>query len=103
MKSVSDNESRFSDDPVSLVIRRLTDIEKLRQERFHPLTILLAKTNYEHGHGMKKNRIWKPVKLVQKALDYAFYSCLNTVEMTNRKYLIAVDISGSLFRFRNTF
>lgn len=103
MKSVNGNENHFSDDPVSLVIRSLTDVERLWQEQLDPLAVLIAKTDYEHGHEMKRNRIWKPVKEIQKALDTAFYNCTGAVGTTNRRYLIAVDISGSLLRFSKYF
>ncbi|MCP9265650.1 BMA-ROP-1 [Dirofilaria immitis] len=88
-----------SDDPASLVARRLNDTEKLKQERFHPLTILFAKMNYEYGYKMRGNRIWKPVKSIQKAFDNAFYNCFSVVETTNKQYLIAVDISDSMDSF----
>ncbi|VDM18049.1 unnamed protein product [Wuchereria bancrofti] len=89
-----EEENANIDDPVSLIVRRLTDTEKLRQERFHPLAILSAKTSYEHGYEMKGNRIWRPIKSIQKALDNAFYNCINVIGVTHRRYLIAVDISG---------
>ncbi|VIO87046.1 Uncharacterized protein BM_BM2162 [Brugia malayi] len=88
-----------NDDPVSLIVRRLNDIEKLRQERFHPLAILSAKTSYEHGYEMKRKRIWKPIKSIQRALDSAFYNCINVIGVTHRRYLIAVDISDSMDSF----
>ncbi|VDK84290.1 unnamed protein product [Litomosoides sigmodontis] len=89
----------LNDDPVSLVVRTLTNAEKLRQGRLDPLTILIAKTNYEHGHEMKRNRIWKPVNDIQNALDKAFYKCMDAVGVTNKRYLIAVDISDSMDSF----
>ncbi|EFO24686.1 hypothetical protein LOAG_03800 [Loa loa] len=94
-----DEDATSVDDPICLIVRRLANIEKLRQERFHPLAILLAKTSYEHGHEMKGNRIWKPVKLIQRAFDNAFYNCMNVIEATGRRYLIAVDISDSMDSF----
>uniref|UniRef100_A0A8R1TSJ6 TROVE domain-containing protein n=1 Tax=Onchocerca volvulus TaxID=6282 RepID=A0A8R1TSJ6_ONCVO len=94
------NYTNFTkDDPASLVIRRLNDIEKLKQERLHPLAILFAKMNYEHGHEMRGNRMWKPVRSIQKAFDNAFYNCFDAVEVTNKHYLIAVDISDSMDSF----
>ncbi|VDK70443.1 unnamed protein product, partial [Onchocerca ochengi] len=94
------NYTNFTkDDPASLVIRRLNDIEKLKQERLHPLAILFAKMNYEHGHEMRGNRVWKPVRSIQKAFDNAFYNCFDAVEVTNKHYLIAVDISDSMDSF----
>ncbi|KAM3725518.1 RNA-binding protein [Dirofilaria immitis] len=94
------NYTNFTkDDPASLVARRLNDTEKLKQERFHPLTILFAKMNYEYGYKMRGNRIWKPVKSIQKAFDNAFYNCFSVVETTNKQYLIAVDISDSMDSF----
>lgn len=97
------SKNRFSDDPVSLVVRTLTSAEKLRQGGIDPLTILMAKTNYEHGHETKRNRIWKPVNDIQNALDKAFYKCMDVVGVTNKRYLIAVDISGALHRFSKYF
>ncbi|KAL3982451.1 TROVE domain family protein [Acanthocheilonema viteae] len=89
----------INDNPVSLVARTLTDPEKLWEEQLDPLAILIAKTNYEHGHEMKRNRIWKPVIEIRNAFDKAFYNCMNAVGATNRRYLIAVDISDSMDSF----
>lgn len=80
----------------NVVIDKLKNIEYLKQGRIHPFSILLALTTYKQGHGYKGNLMWNPVTKIIDALDDVFYSCFKYIEPTNRSYLIAIDISGSM-------
>jgi 60 kDa SS-A/Ro ribonucleoprotein len=48
------------------------------------------------GSGLKGSLIWKPKKEVVDALDKAFYMSFCTIEPTNKKYMLAIDVSDSM-------
>ncbi len=78
------------------VIRKLGDVDALRRARLHPIKVLAALKVYAQGHGERGNLTWSPVQPVVNALDEAFYQCFPNVEATGKRWLIAVDISGSM-------
>ncbi|WP_437542509.1 TROVE domain-containing protein [Sorangium sp. So ce367] len=83
------------------VARQLTDAERLRAARVHPIAVLSALKVYEQGHGERARRranalSWTPVREVVDALNEAFYLAFRAVEPTGKKHLLALDISGSM-------
>jgi len=83
------------------VARQLTDAERLRAARVHPIAVLSALKVYEQGHGERARRranalSWTPVREVVDALNEAFYLAFRPVEPTGKKHLLALDISGSM-------
>jgi 60 kDa SS-A/Ro ribonucleoprotein len=79
-----------------LVIRTIGDSQRLKRARVHPMAVFLALTTYSSGHGARGKGSWSPVQQVVDALDGAFYESLENVEPTNRRILLAVDVSGSM-------
>ena len=78
------------------VCRRLGDAESLVKARVHPLSLLLALAVYRQGHGDKGKLSWSPVPQVVDALDSAFYLAFCAVQPTNKRWLLALDVSGSM-------
>lgn len=78
------------------VLGHLSDSERLRRSRVHPMAIFLALCTYSAGHGVRGTGSWTPVQQVVDALDAAFYATLSNVAPTNRRLLLAVDVSGSM-------
>jgi 60 kDa SS-A/Ro ribonucleoprotein len=75
----------------------------------HPFQILMALTTYAEGcspprdvdrFGRPKYRRepmrWSPVPGIIDALDRAFYLSFKTVEPTNKRLMLALDVSGSM-------
>lgn len=83
-------------DAANLIQSRLTNVEMLKKARIHPLAILVAMKIYAQGRGMKGDGAWVPVPSIVDALDEAFYKAFDFVEPTNKRHLIACDISGSM-------
>lgn len=81
---------------VDEVTAQLTDVEKLRRGRVHPVNVLIAHRTYESGHGVKGSTTWKPVRKVVDALDAAFYKAYGAVEPVGKRLLLALDVSGSM-------
>lgn len=78
------------------VVAKLGDVEQLRKQRVHPITLLQAMKQYKVGHGDKGSLTWAPNQRVIDALDGAFYAAFDAVEKSDESYLLACDISGSM-------
>lgn len=79
-----------------LVANRIEDARALQASRVHPLALLSAQLVYAQGHGERGSLTWAPVVPVVDALDHAFYRAFANVEPTNKRLLLAVDVSGSM-------
>ena len=64
--------------------------------RVHPFAVLLALKTYAQGHGMKGSLNWQPVSAIVDALDAAFYNAFGNVTPTNKRIVLAIDVSGSM-------
>lgn len=74
----------------------VTNDNALRKARVHPLAILNALRVYGQGHGDKGSLTWTPVREIVDALDAAFYASFGHVTPTNKRLLLALDVSGSM-------
>jgi 60 kDa SS-A/Ro ribonucleoprotein len=83
-------------DATAHVVARLGDRERIRRARIHPIAILAALVTYERGRGERGHHRWEPVPAVVDALDDAFYLAFDNVEATGRRWLLGVDVSGSM-------
>lgn len=83
-------------DAALIVAGRLQDAEAMQRSRLHPMAILLASRTYASGHGLRGSLTWKPVQRVVDALDEAFVLAFKNVEPTGKRYLLALDVSGSM-------
>lgn len=87
------------------VMGRLTDSERLRKDRVHPIHILTAMKVYEQGHPMERGPDgrfraikyrWNPMPQVVDACDRGFYAAFRAVLPTGKRWLLALDCSGSM-------
>lgn len=81
---------------VKIVVDRLGDRDYIRKSRLHPMSIIVAAKTYAQGHGDKGSLKWSPVSTVVDALEEAFYLAFDNVEVTNKRTLIAIDVSASM-------
>jgi 60 kDa SS-A/Ro ribonucleoprotein len=81
---------------VQAIRSALLSKEKLKQERIHPLSVLMALKVYTQGHGEKGHLSWQPNPGLIDALQQAFYLAFDTIEPTGKKHLLALDCSGSM-------
>jgi 60 kDa SS-A/Ro ribonucleoprotein len=79
-----------------IVTAQLTDAERLRKARVHPVNILVALRTYASGHGARSQSEWTPVPQITDALDAAFYAAYGAVEPAGKRTMLALDISGSM-------
>ncbi len=78
------------------VVDQLGDGERLRRARVHPIAVLAALRTYASGHGVRGRGEWSPVGQVVDALDGAFYASFGNVEPSGSRFLLALDVSGSM-------
>ncbi len=81
-------------------VKKVTEIlseENIQRARIHPITLLSAFKAYTEGQGFKGSTKWTPVQRVIDALDAAFYYSFKNVRTSNKRILMGVDISASMF------
>ncbi len=83
-------------DATRKVVEDLKARERIRRARVHPMAILAALKTYEQGHGERGKHSWTPVEQVVDALNDAFYLAFDNVEATGKRWLLGVDVSGSM-------
>lgn len=83
-------------DAVRRVVAQLGDAERLRRARVHPIAVLAALKTYAQGRGVRGHGQWNPVREVVDALDGAFYASFGAVEPSGKRWLLALDVSGSM-------
>jgi 60 kDa SS-A/Ro ribonucleoprotein len=83
-------------DTARRVVAQLTDVEQLRRGRVHPLSVLVAQRTYASGRSERGDSAWQPARRIVDALDAAFYASFGAVEPTDRRTVLALDVSGSM-------
>lgn len=83
-------------DDVQAVYNRLTDVEAIKKSRMHPMDFLLAAKVYGQGHGNKGSLTWPVSAPIVDALEKAFYLAFQNVVPTGKRFLIGLDVSGSM-------
>lgn len=78
------------------ICARLVDNDRLKAARLHPFSVLLASQQYARGRGDRGSLTWEPVPEVKSALERAFYASFANVAPTNKRFVIALDVSGSM-------
>lgn len=79
-----------------LVAERLNDADVIRKSRLHPFNILVAMKTYASGHGFRGTNFWTVSQPIVSALDKAFYKAFKNVEPTGKRFLLGLDVSGSM-------
>ena len=90
----------FTDEATSRVVARLTNRDALAKARIHPMDVYLALKVYQAGSSQpdrrKPKQTWHPVQAISDALEVAYDMSFAAAEPTGRKYIVAVDSSGSM-------
>lgn len=84
-------------DASKLVISNLTNLDILKRARIHPLAVLVAMNTYASGHGVKGSLTWSADQNIVDALDEAFYLAFQSIESTGKRYMLSIDVSGSMW------
>jgi len=78
------------------ITTRLTDPDAIKKSKVHPIGILTALLTYSQGHGIRGKGEWEVVPDIVDALDQAFYISFGNVTPTNKRLVLALDVSGSM-------
>jgi 60 kDa SS-A/Ro ribonucleoprotein len=78
------------------IVDRLKNREQLQRARIHPFNVLVALETYKRGQGFKGKLTWEVNEKIKSALEEAFYLSFKFVKPTNQRYLLALDVSGSM-------
>lgn len=81
---------------VDMVVSKILNQDAIYRARIHPISVLLAAAVYKHGKGVKGKLSWETNARVQKALDECFLLAFKNVVPTNKRYCLALDVSGSM-------
>jgi 60 kDa SS-A/Ro ribonucleoprotein len=86
----------YNIDFVNKVCDKITNKEIIKKSKIHPLQILDAIKTYGSGKSFRGSSTWNPVQKILIALNEAFYLSFDNVEATNKKIMLALDVSGSM-------
>lgn len=78
------------------VIQTLLNPEAVSKSRIHPFQVLVALKTYQQGHGERGSSTWTPSRRVLEALDEMYYLSFGNVESTGKRWMNALDVSGSM-------
>jgi len=81
---------------VRKVVAELRDPQRIKKARLHPIKVLAALKTYAQGHGERGKLRWSPVHQIIDALNDAFYASFGNVVPTNKRWLLALEVSGSM-------
>lgn len=78
------------------VAERIADPVAVRKARYHPMNGLVAARTYASGKGLRGSLSWEPVPAIVEALEAATQNGFAAVEPTGKRFLLGVDVSGSM-------
>ncbi len=78
------------------VATRLHDRDAIHKARLHPIKILTALMTYQSGKSVRGSATWTPLREIIDALNDAFYLAFACVQPSNKRIVLALDVSGSM-------
>ncbi|XP_062579109.1 RNA-binding protein RO60-like [Saccostrea cucullata] len=79
-----------------LIIAKLKNKELLAKEAVHPFTYMLALNQYKRGENHSGKLQWPVYPQICSALEEGLYLSFNNVKPTEKRFLLALDISKSM-------
>jgi 60 kDa SS-A/Ro ribonucleoprotein len=86
-------------DTIKMVRDKLDNQQALIKARVHPLNVLKAVKTYNMGQGFRGSLKWTPVSDIKEILEGALFKSFGAVPITNKRYILGVDVSGSMSGF----
>lgn len=78
------------------VVSKLGDADYIKKSRVHPMAILIALKTYSSGSGFRGDNCWQVSQPIVGALDEAFYKAFGNVDVTGKRFMVGIDVSGSM-------
>lgn len=82
-----------------LICAQIVDERRLKLARVHPINLLVAQKTYTQGQGMRGHSEWPVINKVAVTLSDAFPVAYCAVEPADKRTLVAVDGSGSMWHY----
>lgn len=79
-----------------LITDKLLNRDALLRARIHPFNLLNALAVYRTGQGYRGSLTWNTNSNVKDAIEEAMYLCFQSVQPTNKRIMIGLDVSGSM-------
>lgn len=84
------------DNNTKKVVSDLTNPDLIKLSRLHPINILNTLKTYSSGRGFKGHSNWMPHQPIVDALETMLDLSYDAVEPSNKRLLVALDVSGSM-------
>jgi len=78
------------------ICARLSSEEDIQRSRIHPFKVLVASRVYGFGHALKGALSWTVSPRVRDQLTGTFLRSFKNVPPTGKRYMAALDVSGSM-------
>lgn len=79
------------------VLSVLSNIDRLKSNKVHPFSVLVAYSVYSHGRGVKGDLSWNPNPRISYKLEETFYNLFSCIPKTNKRVLVGNDVSPSMW------
>jgi hypothetical protein len=83
-------------DNTMTICRRLSGEEDIQRSRIHPFKVLVGSLTYGAGKALKGTLSWSVSSQVRDTLTYTFLKAFKNVSPTGKRYMVALDVSGSM-------
>ena len=80
----------------NIICTRLSSEEDIQRSRIHPFKVLVASRIYGFGHALKGALSWTVSGQVRDQLTTTFLRSFKNVTPTGKRYMAALDVSGSM-------
>ncbi|KAJ3363641.1 60 kDa SS-A/Ro ribonucleoprotein [Allomyces arbusculus] len=81
---------------VDMIVEQVTNVDVLKRARMHPFNVLTTLLTYQSGRGARGSLSWPVNRRIVNALEQAYYLSFKAVVPTGKRYLVAIDVSGSM-------
>ena len=103
LEAMTRNLGKFSSLPnfmgqenTNTICARLSSEEDIQRSRIHPFKVLVASRIYGAGHALKGALSWTVSPRVRDQLTTTFLRSFKNVTPTGKRYMAALDVSGSM-------
>jgi hypothetical protein len=83
-------------DNTMTICMRLSGEEDIQRSRIHPFKVLVGSLTYGAGKALKGTLSWSVSSQVRDTLTYTFLKAFKNVSPTGKRYMVALDVSGSM-------
>ncbi|KNE63735.1 hypothetical protein AMAG_19049 [Allomyces macrogynus ATCC 38327] len=91
-----DDDKQENKARIDMIVMQVTNVDVLKRARMHPFNVLTTLLTYQSGRGARGSLSWPVNRRIVNALEQAYYLSFKAVVPTGKRYLVAIDVSGSM-------